>query len=88
MQTFKPIIHKIAKDMNIKRQPLHILSAAAVLLLAASACTQDETPECTLPAGEYPLVINATGLQTVATPASIRATVDGDWQGVTSVALQ
>ena len=66
----------------------HILSGAAVLLLAATACTQDELADDTrLPEGEYPLIINATGLQAVATPASTRATVDGNWDGVTSVAL-
>lgn len=66
--------------------PLHILSAAAALLFAATACTQDDLTNGTLPEGECPLVINATGLQAVATPAS-RATVDGDWQGVQTVAL-
>lgn len=71
--------------MNI-RLPLHILSAATVLLFAATACTQDDLGGSTLPEGEYPLVINATGLQAVATPAS-RATADGDWQGVQTVAL-
>ena len=71
--------------MNI-RLPLHILSAATVLLFAATACTQDDLGGSTLPEGEYPLVINATGLQAVATPAS-RATVDGNWQGVQTVAL-
>ena len=71
--------------MNI-RLPLHILSAATVLLFAATACTQDDLGGGTLPEGEYPLVIRATGLQAVATPAS-RATVDGDWQGVQTVAL-
>ena len=66
----------------------YILSGAAVLLLAATACTQDELADDTrLPEGEYPLIINATGLQAVATPASTRATVDGNWDGVTSVAL-
>lgn len=69
------------------RLPLHILSAATVLLFAATACTQDDLGSGTLPEGEYPLVINATGLQAVATPASTRATVDGDWQGVQTVAL-
>lgn len=69
------------------RLPLHILSAATVLLLAATACTQDDLGGGTLPEGEYPLVIRATGLQAVATPASTRATVDGDWQGVQTVAL-
>lgn len=72
--------------MNI-RLPLHILSAATVLLFAATACTQDDLGGGTLPEGEYPLVIRATGLQAVATPAS-RATVDGDWQGVQTVAVE
>ena len=71
----------------------NLLLCAAVLLLAATACTQDEQSspsggvEGALPEGEYPLIINATGLQAVATPASTRATVDGNWDGVTSVAL-
>ena len=66
----------------------YILSGAAVLLLAATACTQDELADGTrLPEGEYPLIINATGLSVEATPASTRATVDGDWDGVASVAL-
>lgn len=69
------------------RLPLHILSAATILLFAATACTQDDLGGGTLPEGEYPLVIRATGLQAVAAPASTRATVDGDWQGVQTVAL-
>ncbi len=68
------------------RLPFHILSAATILLFAATACTQDDLGSGTLPEGEYPLVIRATGLQAVATPAS-RATVDGNWQGVQTVAL-
>ena len=71
--------------MNI-RHTLNILSAATVLLFAATACTQDDLGGSTLPEGEYPLVIRAIGLQAVATPAS-RATVDGNWQGVQTVAL-
>ena len=73
------------------RLPLHILSAATVLLFAATACTQDELAEGTLPEGEYPVVILATGLSVEATPQaapSTRATVDGDWQGVQTVALK
>ena len=66
---------------------MHILSAATVLLFAATACTRDDLGGGTLPEGEYPLVIRATGLQAVTTPASTRATVDGDWQGVQTVAL-
>ena len=72
--------------MNI-RHALYLIPAAAVLLFAATACTQDDLGGGTLPEGEYPLVIRATGLQAVATPASTRATVDGDWQGVQTVAL-
>ena len=73
------------------RLPLHILSAATVLLFAATACTQDELAEGTLPEGEYPVVIRAIGLSVEATPLaapSTRATVDGDWQGVQTVALK
>ena len=70
--------------MNI-RHPLHILSAVALLFVTA-ACTQDERSGGALPEGEYPLIINATGLSVETTPAS-RATVDGNWDGVTSVAL-
>ena len=63
------------------------IPAATALLIALTACTQDDLGGGTLPEGEYPLVIRATGLQAVATPASTRATVDGDWQGVQTVAL-
>ena len=61
--------------------------AWAALALALAACTRNEAAEGTLPAGEYPVIIQANGLDVTATPAS-RATVDGDWQGVTSVALR
>lgn len=65
-----------------------LLLPAAVLLLAATACTQDDLADNNrLPEGKYPVVIQATGLQAVATPASTRATVDGDWQDVQTVAL-
>ena len=51
------------------------IPAATALLFALAACTQDELAgDNRLPEGEYPVVI--------------RATVDGDWQGVTSVALK
>lgn len=63
------------------------IPAAATLLFALAACTRDEAAEGTLPAGEYPVIIQANGLDVTATPVS-RATVDGDWQGVTSVALR
>lgn len=67
------------------------IPAALALLFALAACTQDELAEGTLPEGEYPVVIRATGLSVEATPQaapSTRATVDGDWQGVQTVALK
>ena len=66
--------------------------ALAALALLLGACTQDELADDNrLPEGEYPVFIRATGLSVEATPQtapSTRATVDGDWQGVTSVALK
>ena len=75
----------------MKRTIIHT-SAATALLFALAACTQDELAgDNRLPEGEYPVVIRATGLSVEATPQaapSTRAAVDGDWQGVTSVALK
>ena len=75
----------------MKRATIHT-SAAIALLLGLAACTQDELADDNrLPEGEYPVVIRATGLSVEATPQaapSTRASVDGDWQGVTSVALK
>ena len=68
------------------------IPAATALLFALAACTQDELAgDNRLPEGEYPVVIRATGLSVEATPLaapSTRATVDGDWVGVNSVALK
>ena len=68
------------------------IPAVLALLFALAACTQDELAgDNRLPEGEYPVFIRATGLSVEATPQaspSTRATVDGDWQGVTSVALK
>ena len=68
------------------------IPAATALLFALAACTQDELADDNrLPEGEYPVFIRATGLSVEATPlaaSSTRAAVDGDWQGVTSVALK
>ena len=64
------------------------IPAATALLFALAACTQDELADGSrLSKEEYPIVIHATGLSVEATP-STRTTVDGDWQGVTSVALK
>ena len=68
------------------------IPAATALLFALAACTQDELADDNrMPEGEYPVVIRATGLSVEATPLaapSTRSAVDGDWQGVTSVALK
>lgn len=68
------------------------IPAVTALLFALAACTQDElADDSRLSKEEYPIVIHATGLSVEATPQaapSTRATVDGDWQGVTSVALK
>ena len=63
------------------------LFAIAALALALAACNNDDPSS---PAGGVegaPVIIQASGLTAVATPAS-RATVDGDWQGVQTVALK
>ena len=68
------------------------IPAATALLFALAACTQDELADGSrLSKEEYPIVIHATGLSVEATPQaapSTRATVDGDWLGVNSVALK
>ena len=68
------------------------IPAATALLFALAACTQDELADDNrLPEGEYPVVIRATGLSVEATPQaapSTRATVDGNWQGVQTVAVE
>ena len=69
-----------------------LIPAATALLFALAACTQDELADGSrLSKEEYPIVIHATGLSVEATPQaapSTRASVDGDWQGVNSVALK
>ena len=68
------------------------IPAATALLFALAACTQNElADDSRLSKEEYPIVIHATGLSVEATPQaapSTRTTVDGDWQGVNSVALK
>ena len=68
------------------------IPAVLALLFALAACTQDELADGSrLSKEEYPIVIHATGLSVEATPQaapSTRASVDGNWQGVTSVALK
>lgn len=65
-----------------------LIPAATALLFALAACTQDElADDSRLSKEEYPIVIHATGLSVEAAP-STRASVDGDWVGVNSVALK
>ena len=61
-----------------------VLCAAA---LAATACTNDELGNGTLPQGARPLVINASGLQSIATPQT-RGTLEGNWDGVKTVGVR
>ena len=68
----------------MKRTTIHI-SAALALLLGLAACTQDEAGF--LSEGT-PIVFTATGLNPDATAtAGTRAPVDGNWEGVQSVAV-
>ncbi len=63
-----------------------LLYSALVLLLAATACTQDEANLLSEETEGIPMTFTATGL---TPPAVVTfATVDGDWAGVTSVAVQ
>lgn len=53
-------------------------------LLALTGCSNDESGG-ELADGKYPLELRAEGL--AVTPATTRATVDGDWQNVTRLAV-
>lgn len=71
----------------MKRTNIHIFAAIA-LLFALAACTQDEAGFLPEGAEGTPIVFTATGLNPVATAiAGTRAPVDGNWEGVQSVAV-
>ena len=71
----------------MKRTTIHI-SAALALLLGLAACTQDEAGFLPEGAEGTPIVFTATGLNPDATTtAGTRAPVDGNWEGVQSVAV-
>ena len=71
----------------MKRTNIHI-SAAIALLLGLAACTQDEAGFLPEGAEGTSIVFTATGLNPVATAtAGTRAPVDGNWEGVQSVAV-
>ena len=72
----------------MKRTTIHI-SAALALLLGIAACTQDEAGFLPEGAEGTPIVFTATGLNPDATAtAGTRAPVDGNWEGVQSVAVR
>ena len=71
----------------MKRTTIHI-SVALALLLGLAACTQDEAGFLPEGAEGTPIVFTATGLNPAATAtAGTRAPVDGNWEGVQSVAV-
>ena len=71
----------------MKRTNIHIFAALA-LLLGLAACTQDEAGFLPEGAEGTSIVFTATGLNPVATAtAGTRAPVDGNWEGVQSVAV-
>ena len=71
----------------MKRTTIHIFAAIA-LLFALAACTQDEAGFLPEGAEGTPIVFTATGLNPAATAtAGTRAPVDGNWEGVQSVAV-
>ena len=71
----------------MKRTTIHI-SAALALLLGLAACTQDEAGFLPKGAEGTPIVFTAMGLNPAATAtAGTRAPVDGNWDGVQSVAV-
>lgn len=72
----------------MKRYTIYTFSALA-LLLAAAACTQDEAGFLPEGAKGTPIVFTATGLNPAVTAtAGTRAPVDGNWEGVQSVAVR
>ena len=71
----------------MKRTIIHT-SAAIALLLGIAACTQDEAGFLPEGAEGTSIVFTATGLDPAATAiAGTRAPVDGNWEGVQSVAV-
>ena len=71
----------------MKRTTIHIFAAIA-LLLSLAACTQDEAGFLTEGAEGTSIVFTATGLNPAATATvGTRAPVDGNWEGVQSVAV-
>lgn len=84
----------------MKRSKTQLLrSLAVVMLLGAglASCSQDDIGDKQqgepLPPGEYPLILNAGGLEAIATPAqqsapSTRGTVEDNWLDAGDIAVQ
>ena len=71
----------------MKRTTIHIFAAIA-LLFALAACTQDEAGFLSEGTEGTSIVFTATGLNPAATATvGTRAPVDGNWEGVQSVAV-
>ena len=71
----------------MKRTTIHIFAVLA-LLLGLAACTQDEAGFLPEGAEGTSIVFTATGLNPAPTAtAGTRAPVDGNWEGVQSVAV-
>ena len=71
----------------MKRTTIHIFAALA-LLLGIAACTQDEAGFLPEGAEGTSIIFTATGLNPASTAiAGTRAPVDGNWEGVQSVAV-
>ena len=75
----------------MKRTTIHI-SAALALAFALAGCTKEDTALLSEASEGTPMTFTATGLnpaiETTGATAASRATVDGDWDGVTSVAVR
>lgn len=74
-------------NKRIKRTAVSRWMAMTAAALTLGACSQSEETVEMLPEGKYPIELTATGLEPTVTPMT-RATVDGNWEGVTKVAVQ
>lgn len=74
-------------NKRIKRTAVSRWMAMTAAALTLGACSQSEEAVEMLPEGKYPIELTATGLEPAVTPMT-RTTVDGDWDGVTTVAVQ
>ena len=80
----------VAQRNNKKRNNMYRMKHTLILVAAAlvlAACSQDEPTGDSLPGGARPLVINASGLQAIATPQT-RGTLEGNWDGVKTVGVR